>query len=123
MFPVQTVHSDVVITDAVFTKLASTAALEVPGVAGMAAQPTDMKAWLQKATGTFQGVKVFRRDGEIRLDLFLSVELGVKVTEVAAAVQKRVKKTVQDMTGCAVSRVNVMIADVAVPQEQKSSAQ
>ena len=118
MFPAQQVQSDVVITDAVFSKLAAAAAQEVPGVAGMAAQPTDVRALLQKAAGTFRGVKVIRKDGEVRLDLFLSVSLGAKVTEVAAAVQQRVKKSVQDMTGCVVSRVNVMIADVALPMEE-----
>lgn len=118
MNPINRSKSDLVINDEVFTAMAGTAALEVAGVAGLKkAQINDIKSILTKNSGGTDGVRVSRKDGEIVLDVFIAVKRDFKIMDVAEAVQNNVKKTVQDMTNCAVSRVNVHIADVEIPKE------
>ena len=46
------------------------------------------------------------------IDVYIKIESGAKITEVAGNIQQSVKEAVQNMTGCVVSRVNVHIADI-----------
>ncbi len=46
------------------------------------------------------------------IDIAVNLCYGCKIKEVARQIQSRVKDAVQDMTGMAVSRVNVLVADI-----------
>ncbi len=100
-----------IITEEVLVKMASTAALEVAGVAGMTALPAEKTGILSKVVPP-KAVKVSTRDNEVVIDLYIAVKRDVRITDVAEAVQKNVKETVQNMTGNAVTKVNVHIADI-----------
>ena len=54
----------------------------------------------------------------IDIDVFVCVKANIKVKDVAEEIQKNVKTRVQDMTGNAITRVNVHIADVAEAEEE-----
>ena len=110
---------DLVINDDVFMSMASTAAMEAPGVAGMSAQLTNIKGAISKAKGGSGGVIVNKKDGEITLDVYICVKQGYKILDVAEDVQRNVKNTVQDMTNCVISAVNVCVSDVEIPAEEK----
>lgn len=107
-------QADVVITDEVLISMAGTAALEVEGVAALSAQLTDIRGILRRVNGAAGGVQVSHKDGDTVIDVFVCVKQDARIIDVAEAVQNNVKKTIQDMTGRAVTAVNVHIADVRI---------
>ena len=54
---------------------------------------------------------------EAAIDIFIIVEYGSKISEVAKNVQK-VKETVETMTGLKVVEVNVNVQGVNIPKEE-----
>ncbi|MGI5893545.1 MAG: Asp23/Gls24 family envelope stress response protein [Candidatus Merdivicinus sp.] len=67
----------------------------------------------------------FRMPIEISLDVEIAVVnvavnccYGCRLKDVAKQIQVRVKDTIQDMTGIAVSRVNVLIADIRMKETE-----
>ena len=99
------------INEDVLAKMASLAAAEVPGVHALSTKVVSLKVVASGGLG--KGVKAsVASDGEITLDIHISVKQSANVKEVAEQVQKNVKEKVQNMTGSAVSRVNVHVADV-----------
>jgi len=115
-------ESGLIISEEVITKIASTASLEVKGVSGMASAPTDIKGIFKKDISG-KSVKLMERDSEMVIDVYVSVELGARIPDVAVEVQKSVKQAVQNMTGKAVTRVNVHIADLSLETAQAVPAQ
>lgn len=105
-----------IITEEVLSKMSSTAAMEVSGVAGMAFQPAGKTGILSKVVPP-KAVRVSTKDGEIAIDVYIAVKRDVRITDVAEAVQKNVKETVQNMTGSAVAKVNVHVADIELSEE------
>ena len=55
------------------------------------------------------------------IDLFVVVEYGVKIPEVATQVQEDVKKSVESMTGLIVSSVNVHVQNVYIPKQEEET--
>ncbi len=101
----------------VLEKMAELAAREIDGVAGLSKRAIDLKGAV-KSKSAFKGVKVESVNGAIEINVFICVKQGVKVKEVAEAVQESVKDKIQTMTGTAVTRVNVNIADIEMPVEE-----
>jgi uncharacterized alkaline shock family protein YloU len=64
-----------------------------------------------------RGVKAEVGEREAALDLFVIVEYGVRIPEVAQRVQENVKRAVESMTGLAVLEVNIHVQGVAFRQE------
>lgn len=60
-----------------------------------------------------KGVKVEMLPEGIELDLYIVVDFGVRIREVAEAVQSSVKSNVESMTGMEVKAVNVHIEGVS----------
>ncbi len=107
------------INEEVLAKMASMAASEVEGVHAISTKVTDIKGIVDRGFG--KGVKAsVAADGEITLDVYISVKESAVVKEVAARVQQNVKEKLQNMTGSAVSRINVHIADVELESAEES---
>lgn len=115
MNPLNKSKTDLVISDEVFISIAGAAALEVAGVSALCPRPNNLKDVIVRAAGGADGVTVQRRDGEIILNVSIKVARTAKIFDVAEQVQQNVKKAIQDMTNCAVSRVNVHVSDVDIP--------
>ena len=60
-----------------------------------------------------KGVKVEMLSDGIELDLYVVVDFGARIREVAEAVQSSVKSNVESMTGMEVKAVNVHIESVS----------
>lgn len=101
----------------VLEKMAELATREIEGVAGLSKRAIDLKGAV-KSKNAFKGVKVESVNGAIEINVFICVKQGVKVKDVAQAVQESVKDKIQTMTGTAVTRVNVNIADIEMPAEE-----
>ena len=102
----------------VLEKMAKIAATEVNGVAGLPKKAVDLRD-VMKAKSAFKEVKVDNVNGAVEITVYICVEQGMQVREVAEAVQKNVKEKVQSLTGTVVTRVNVCIADVEIAQKSE----
>ena len=63
-----------------------------------------------------KGVKVSVGENSAAIDLYVVVEYGVKIPEVAYQVQENVRKAVESMTGLNVSAVNIHVQNVMIPK-------
>lgn len=117
-------NGNVNISDEVVSIIASLAASEVKGVAGMANSLSGGIAELLGKKSLSKGVKVVLTENDVALDLSIIVEYGTKIPDVAWKVQEKVKSEVEAMTGLLVTAVNISVDGVNVPKnEQDVSAQ
>lgn len=97
-----------IISEEVIASIACTAALEVPGVTGMANRPADIRGIISQNAAS-RSVRVLNTDNETVLDVFVNLAQGAKIQDTATAVQQSVKAAVQAMTGKPVTRINVHV--------------
>ena len=113
----QTVGS-VKISEDVVATIAGLAAAEVQGVASMSASLASGIYDLIGKKNLSKGVKIEMKEGEVSIDLYLVVEYGVKIPEVALCVQQTVKKNVETMTGLNASKIDVHVQGVKMEKEE-----
>lgn len=107
----------------VVARIASIAASEIEGVSSMYQSFVDGVAQKLGKKNASQGVKVEIVDEIANIDLYLVVEYGVKIPELAWNVQESVKANVESMTGLNVAAVNIHIEgidfsnDIDLPEE------
>lgn len=102
------------IADDVVAMIASLAATEVDGVSAMAGNITNelmSKAGMKKLT---KGVKVDVLEGNVTVDLAVTMEYGYNIPATCQAVQTKVKSAIENMTGLNCTDVNIRIAGVKV---------
>ena len=102
----------------VLEKMAQIAACEVEGVTGLSKKAIDIKGTF-RAKSVFKSVRAENINGAIEITVFICVDKDAKIREVAEAVQENVKEKIQSMTGTAVTKVNVSIADIYFEDETK----
>lgn len=115
-------HNDVGsirIADEVVGIIAGLAATEVDGVAGMSAGLVGGIAEMLGKKNLAKGVKVEVGEREAAVDLYIIVEFGVRIPDVALKVQENVKKAIESMTGLEVVEVNIHIQGVGFSSEGK----
>ena len=110
---------DVKIASDVVTVIATIAATEVNGISSMSGGLTGDIAEKFGVKSSNKGIKVQVGDTETIIDLYLIVEYGVKVPDVAWEVQQNVKKSVEAMTGLKVAEVNIHIQGINIIKEHK----
>ena len=97
----------------VVTTIAGIAASEIEGVSCMYTSFVDGVAQRLGAKRTSKGVKVDMSGNSVDIDLYIVVEYGVKIPELAWTIQENVKNNVESMTGLSVSRVNIHIEGIS----------
>ena len=107
------------ISDDVVAIIAGLSATEVKGVAGMSGGIVGGLTEFVGKKNPSKGVKVQVGEREAAVDLYVIVEFGVRIPEVAQEVQRNVKKAIESMTGLSVVEINVHIQGVAFPNEIK----
>ena len=102
------------IADEVVATVAGLAAADVEGVSSMSGGwGTDLAEKLgRKSYG--KGIKVEVIEEQNKIEIFIVVEFGYQIPDVAENVQKEVKMAVETMTGLTVSAVNVHIVGVSM---------
>lgn len=111
-------NGSVKISNDVIAIIAGVAAGEVEGVIGMNSGITSGITEMLGMKNLSKGVKVEVNNTEVTIDVFISVEYGIKISEVGKKVQEKVKDTVENMTGLEVVAINVNIQDVSFPKEK-----
>lgn len=107
-----------IISEEVIASIASSAALEVTGVAGMAQKPADIRGLIGNTAA--KAVRVLNNESETILDVYINLRLGARIPDVAPAVQHNVKVAVQSMTGKPVNKVNVHIAGIVLDENKET---
>ena len=117
--PVNSELGVVKISEEVVSIIAGLAATEVKGVAGMSAGLVGGIAEKLGVKNLAKGVKVVVGEKEAAVDLFIIVEYGIKIPDVAWQIQENVKKSVETMTGLSVIEVNIHIQGVDLGRDSK----
>ena len=65
-----------------------------------------------------KGVKVEVGEKEAAVDLYIIVEYGVRIPDIALTVQEKVKSAIENMTGLEVVEVNVHVQGVGFVSEE-----
>ena len=98
---------------AVVGAIAGHAAIECYGVMGMAARGLrDGVATLLRRETLHRGVEVREVEGQLSIDVYVVVQYGVRITEVAHNLKSAVRFEVERATGVSVSEVNVFVQGV-----------
>lgn len=102
------------IADEVIEVIAGMAASEVEGIAEMSGGFVgDLANLFTRGKNASKGIKVEVGEKEASVDLFVAVEYGVSIPEVAKKVQEVVKEAIEGMTGLHVLEINVHIQGIA----------
>ena len=101
------------ISEEVIAAIAVGAVREVEGVSGMMTSMgnsvTDLVNNRKNAQKGAKGVKIDMTGTALVLDLYLTVQYGHAIPEVAENAQKAVASAVEAMTGCPVGTVNIHV--------------
>ena len=106
------------IADDVVATIATYAAKEIEGVAGMSGNSTSI--FLSRAGVKMpeaKGVKVTVDNGNVDVDVSVILDYGYNIPATSSKIQARVKSSIENMTGLNVTDVNVRIAGINVPSE------
>ncbi|MBZ2173750.1 Asp23/Gls24 family envelope stress response protein [Schnuerera sp. xch1] len=111
-------YGTVKIANEVVSIIAGLAATEVEGVTGMSGGLTGDITEMLGMKNLSKGVKVEVGEKETAIDIFIVVDYGTKISEVAINVQENVKNKVETMTGLNVVEVNINVQGVNIPKEE-----
>ena len=102
--------------DDIIATIAGYAAVENYGIVGMNAKTvSDAVTQLFGKDDIKKGVKItINKDGEVDVDLFVTLEYGVSLPAVAANTQKNVRYRIEEMTGLKVNAINVHVEAIRV---------
>ncbi|MCK9267177.1 MAG: Asp23/Gls24 family envelope stress response protein [Alkaliphilus sp.] len=110
-------YGEVKIVDDVVATIAGLAAIDVKGVAGMSGGFVGGIAEVLGKKSLSKGVKVEVKEKIAIIDLYIIVEYGTKIPDVAWEIQESVKKSIETMTGIKVNEVNIHVQGVHFPEE------
>ena len=106
------------ISEDVIAAIAVGAVREVEGVSGMmtnlGGSVTDLMNNKKNAQKGAKAVKVEKTDDGLEMELYITVGYGHPVLEVAESAQKAVKSSIEAMTGCTVSTINIHVGGVTM---------
>lgn len=102
----------------VLKKMTKMAATEIDGVAGIPNKSIDLKGAV-KSKNPLAGVKIESVNGALEIVVYIIVKKSANVKTVAEEVQANVKDKIQTMTGSAVTKVNVIIADIEFDEPEE----
>ncbi len=111
------------INEEVVAIIAGIAATEVSGVAGMSGGIAGGIAEMLGRKNLSKGVKVEVGEKEAAIDLYIIVEYGSRIPDVAWEIQEKVKKAVETMTGLDVVEVNIHVQGVNIEKEYRKEVQ
>ena len=109
---------NLVISTEVIATIVTNAAKDVDGVAGTIPKNVEISKLFKNEVAS-KSLKVEIADNMAVIDVYLILKQGYKIVTVTENVQSAVKEAVQNMTGYAVSKVNVHIADVEFEKKEK----
>lgn len=111
-------NGNIHISEEVIAAIAVGAVREVEGVSGMmtnlGGSVTDLLNNKKNAQKGAKSVKIDMTGAALKLDLYLTVQYGHAIPEVAENAQKAVAAAIEAMTGCAVEAINVHVGGITM---------
>ncbi|KUO50557.1 MAG: alkaline-shock protein [Desulfitibacter sp. BRH_c19] len=101
------------IADEVVATIAGLAATEISGVAAMSGGVVGGIAEKLGRKNLSKGVKVEVGEKEAAVDLFIIVDFGARIPDVAVKIQENVEKAIETYTGLKVIEVNIHVQGVS----------
>lgn len=111
-------YGQIKISEDVIATISGMAAGEIEGVAAMSGSITGNLTEILGKKNLSKGVKVVVNEDEVFIDLFLLIEYGIVIPDVAWKIQENVKNTVETMTGLKVTEVNVHVQGISLKKEK-----
>jgi uncharacterized alkaline shock family protein YloU len=105
------------VADQVFCDIATRALSQVQGVAVVGRAHTGLFR-----LGVTAPVSVERGQGEIALDVHLTVRYNVSIPDMMRDVQERVSRDIEDATGYRVRKINVTVDNILPPVPKASES-
>ena len=103
----------------VLLTIARLTTLEVPGVSRMGNIPSGANRFFSRRFG--EGVRVDIKNNTVSADIYVVLENGFNIRDVARRIQCDVARAISEMVGMQVGRVNVHIEDIDYPPEDQLS--
>jgi uncharacterized alkaline shock family protein YloU len=101
------------ISEEVLSSIATNAAKDVDGISSFSNRPVDVVSTIKKGSlKVMSPVRIHPEGDDISVSIYVNMEPNKKIQSVAENVQRNVKEAIENMTGKAVSKVNVIIAGV-----------
>ena len=110
------------IAEEVVAKISGIAASEVKGVFGMNGGLVEGFSEIFGKKSFSKGVKVQVTEKDAIIDLYIIVEYGCRIPDIAWEIQNRVKTAVENMTGLKVLEVNIHVQGVNLPKDIKAES-
>ena len=108
------------ISEDVVATIAGMATSEVKGVASMNGGIAGGLSEMFGKKSFSKGVKVQVTEKDTTIDLFIVVEYGSRIPDIAWEIQNRVKTAVENMTGLKVLEVNIHVQGVNLPKDENN---
>lgn len=108
------------ISDEVIESIASYAAEEVEGVVGLQSNLKSSVSDILGVKNINRGVKVSAGEKEALIDIYITVEFGNNIVNIAKKVQDEVKEKVEAMTGLFVVEVNVHVSGIHIMEKDRA---
>ena len=125
--PLSSERGATTISDAVVSKVAGIAALEVEGIEMGGATARTLGRFLESWTGSWtgsgghqaRGVSVQVGEQEAAIELSIAVEYGKAIPQISETVRNNVINRVENLVGLNVVEVNITVNDILLPQEEQ----
>jgi len=111
------------IADEVVGIITGLAATEIEGVAGMSGGIAGGLADMLGRKNLSKGVKVEVEDETALVDVYVIINYGNSIPDVAWKIQDNVKQAIEGMTGLNVKAVNIHVQGVNFPEEEQEEVE
>ena len=114
-------NEEIKIADDVVSVIAGKAVSEISGVAGMAGGfAGGISEVLSGKKNLSKGIKAETDGNNVKIDVNIIVNYGVRIPDVAFDIQNKVKQSVETMTGLKVNEVNVHVQGVNIEKTEEN---
>ncbi len=93
---------------------------QTPGVHRLSPVPGGVNRLFQRGHG--DGIRLEIQDDRVYADIYIILEPDVNIRRVSREVQQRVARSISEMVGMQVGRVNIHIEDIAYAEAPEHSA-
>lgn len=102
--------------------VATIAGIAASGIEGVASMYSSIAGGIAEMLGAKKnpgkGIKVEMKEKSVVVDIYIVVDYGVKIPELAWEIQETVKNSIETMTGLDVEKVNIHIEGVSFEKEK-----
>ena len=102
----------------VLLTIARLTTLKVPEVSRMSTIPGGVNRLFKRGLG--EGVRIDIKDDVVTADIYVVVKNNVDIRDVSRSIQQKVARSISDMVGMQVGKVNVHIEDIDYPNDNEA---